>query len=82
MNTLTIIQHNINGWKNKSFQLYNIYRQINPDIILLNHTGAIDNEKVHLQHYHTYSKNTNNARNKGTAIAVKSTIEHQIIEDL
>ena len=81
MNTITIIQHNINGWNNKRFELYNTYRHINPDIILLNHTGTIDDEQIRLQHYQTYTKNTSNRRFNGTAIAIKSTIEHKIIDD-
>ena len=81
MQTITIVQHNVNKWHNKNIALYNIYRHINADIILLNHTGTTNNENIHIQHYTTYTKNPTNSQFRGTAIAIKNTIQHKLIDD-
>ena len=81
MNNITIIQHNVNTFTNKKFNLINTYRQINPDIILLNHTALKNNTPLHIQGYMTYTKNTQNLTNRGTAIAIKQCLAHKIIDD-
>ena len=76
MNSITIIQHNVNSFKNKKFELYNAYRSTDPDIILLNHTGMTQQEKIKLHGYTTYQSNKTNSRYRGTAIAIKDNIAH------
>ena len=81
MERLTIIQHNICTWHNKRLNLSNVYRQIDPDIILLNHTG-IPTEPIHLRGYKIYSSNVQEQHSRGTALAIKSKIEHRMIDDV
>ena len=76
---INVLQHNINNWNNKRFQLYNTYRHINPDIILLNDIGQA--AKVNLQGYYTYQKNKDNLVHGGVAISIKKQITHKIIDD-
>ena len=89
---LVIVQHNVNTWFNKRYELCHKYRLINPDIILLNHTGIVrgtgpplayppPQELLRIQHYTTYTSNKDNTPHSGTAIAVKNTIPHTIIDD-
>ena len=78
MNKITILQHNIDHWH---FGLYNTYRHIDADIILLNHTGLIDNAPLRIQQYTVYTKNIKNDIHRGTAIAIKSHIRHRIHND-
>ena len=78
MNKITILQHNIDHWH---FGLYNTYRHIDADIILLNHTGLTDNAPLRIQQYTVYTKNIKNDLHRGTAIAIKSHIRHRIHND-
>ena len=78
---MTILQHNINTWDNKKFELYNTYRHIDPHIILLNHHGLTDNKTLNYQHYTTYTSNKENSKHRGTAILVKDNIQHTILDD-
>ena len=82
MNRLTIIQHNVNHWTgNKRYELYNTYRHINPDIILINHHALIDNTPLKIFQYKTYTSNKTNSEHRGTAIAIKTNIAHKILDD-
>ena len=78
MQSLTVIQHNVNSWFNKTHELYNIYSKYNADIILINHTGYSTN--IHLEHYTTYYSNKQELHYGGTAIAIKSYISHTVID--
>ena len=82
-NRLTIVQHNIAGWKSKRHQLYNLYSNLAPDIILLNETdhtakGTYTPPKINFQNYTTYNKT---AQGAGTSISIKDNISHKILED-
>ena len=76
---LKILQHNVHDWTNKRHALYNSYRQIDPDIILLNDTGLPNDEKPKLFGYHTYHINQSNERHSGAAIAIKTSISHSLL---
>ena len=79
MEDLKVIQHNVLKWTvPRANELYNIYRQIDPDIILLNSTGRKQNEKVKLFGYKAYQQNYFNEEHAGIAIAVKNNIQHKI----
>ena len=43
---ITIIKPNVNHWHNKRFGIYNAYRPIDQDIILINDTGLTDNVSI------------------------------------
>ena len=74
MNRLTIIQPNVNHWTgNKKYELYNTYRHINPDIILINHHVLINNTPLKIIQYKIYTSNKTNSQHRGTAIAIKLT---------
>ena len=77
-NSISILQHNVCTWNNKKYELYNTYRHINPDIILINDHGLCDGKEIKLQNYVTYTCNRQNTLHKGTAIAIKQNIEHII----
>ncbi len=81
MNTLTILQHNVAHWEPNKHMLSNTYREINPDIILINSHGLTDNKTLHLHTYTTYTTNTNNELHDGSAVLIKTNIKHKITND-
>ena len=58
--SLKIIQHNVANWKSNKNNLANIYKEINPDIVLLNSHGTKTNEEIKLFGYITHKINNNN----------------------
>lgn len=83
LNTIKIIQHNVLAWTApRKFELYNVYRNINPDVILINAHGVKDEQRIKLFDYNVYQRNTQNELHAGVAIAVKRSIRHEIIDDL
>ena len=79
--SLKIVQHNVRGWWNKRFELYNTYRQLNPDLILLNETGQ---SSIRLPGYKTYTsvkEGKNKRSGYGTAIAIKEHLVHLHMDD-
>ena len=76
---LKIFFQNINGWTNKREALKVDIRRLNPDIILLAHTGIhSDMLRIHFYPYKVYYHNTA-ARYSGVAILVKPDISHNLI---
>ena len=45
INTLNLIQHNVLSWNNRKKELQNIYRSLDPHLILINAHGLKDHEK-------------------------------------
>lgn len=78
---LTILQHNVLNWTSKKFELYNIYRTVDLDIILLNSHGNSNNIPIKLFNYQTYQINPTTEKSDGAAIVVKKNIPHQIIDN-
>ena len=79
MEDLKVIQHNVLKWTApRATELYNIYRQLDPDIILLNSTGRKQNEKIKIFGYKVYQRNYLNEEHAGIAIAIKNNIQHKI----
>ena len=79
--SLIILQHNVNSWANKIPELYNTYKTINPDIILINHTGLEDHKRLKISQYNVYKSNKTNSRYAGSAIAIKKTLRHHLEDD-
>ena len=77
MEAIHIIQHNINTWNNKRYELYNTYRHLTPDIILLNDIGNTTSP-IRLQGFNVYQRKSNNNVHGGTAIAIRRSIPHTI----
>lgn len=83
LHSIKIIQHNVLSWTfARRNELYNIYRSIDPEIILINSHGRKDEERIKIYNYNVYQRNAQNENNAGVAIAIKRNIEHQIIDDL
>ena len=81
MDCLTIIQHNVNKWVKKAFALSTIYRSLKPDIILINDHSLPNSILLKIYNYISYTSNKDNPLHRGTAIAFKYTIKHQIVDD-
>lgn len=83
LNTLKIVQHNVLAWTfNRRNELFNIYRTLDPDIILINAHGRKNEERIKLFNYNVYQRNSLNENNAGVAIAIRINLKHQIIDDL
>jgi hypothetical protein len=78
---LTILQHNVRGWKTNKAALTNIYNNINPDIILINEHGITTDERLKIFNYNVHTNNKTNRRSHGTAIAIRQDIEYRLIDD-
>lgn len=70
--TLTIIQHNTLNWASNKHNLTDTYKQINPDIILLNSHGLPNNEQINIKGYNSYIRNSSNQKHDGSAILIKT----------
>ena len=70
-NTLKIIQHNVIRWNRRKYELNNIYRNIDADIILINSHCLPNNSLLKIPGYKTYQKNTLEYQSDGCAIALK-----------
>ena len=81
MARLRIIQHNVLSWDNRKFDLSNMYRQYDPDIILLNSHGLTNDERLKIPGYRVYQQNISNTLNDGVAIAIKYRIQHRVEDD-
>ena len=68
---LNIIQHNINGWKNKRIALSNSYCILNPDVVLMNDSGLADDCKAKMFNYNTLQSNKSGELYDGCIIAIK-----------
>ena len=61
--------------------LYNTYRTIDIDIILINFHSNPDNRKIKMFGYDSIQINTSAERNDGSAILIKSNLEYKQIEN-
>ena len=80
VNRLTIVQHNVLHWATRKNELYNTYRHLDPDIILINSHGVKEAESLKMYTYTVYKNNVSNDRNDGAAIAVKSNLAHKLVD--
>ena len=78
---IVIVQHNVLKWSTRKFELTNAYKNINPDIILLNSTGEKDSDRIKIFNYNVYQRNLSGQINSGIAIAVKRSLEYTINDD-
>ncbi len=81
INQLTIIQHNALHWNTNKQSLINYYRQVNPEIILINSHGVKSSEFLKIPGYKTYKINSSESIADGSAIAVKYSIAHKLFDD-
>ena len=80
MDVITVVQHNVNSWNNKKYELSNVYRNLNPDIILLNDTGVCE-ERIKIPYFDTYQSNKQGRWHRGTAIAIRSNMKYKLHDD-
>ena len=78
MENIIIVQHNVQHWNTRKFNLSQTYFSINPHIILINSHGMKEQEPLKLQGYTTYKVNSRQELNDGSAIMVKNNIKHKI----
>lgn len=64
-----------------TYNLMNTYRGTDPDIILINSHSLGDDESLKMYSYTPHKFNTSNEIHDRSAILVKSTIQHKIIDD-
>ena len=55
-----------------------MYDEIDPDLMLINSHGVLNDEKIKIFNYTVYQSNKLDGRNKGFAIAIKRNIKHRI----
>lgn len=79
--TLKIIQHNVRNWETHKHNLFNTYKEIDPEIILINSHGCPSTKKIKIFNYTTYQSNKTGQLNDGVAIAVKKELKHLIDEE-
>lgn len=79
--TITILQHNVRNWNENKYDLYNMYRTVDPDIILLNEHGIRNEGKINLFNYNVHQSNKLNEKNDGVAIAIKKDIKYRLIDN-
>lgn len=60
--------------------LINTYKDVNPDILLINSHGAKGTDKINIQGYNTYKINSSGEISDGNAILIKREISHKIID--
>lgn len=80
LNKIKIIQHNVLHWTNRRFSLSNIYRNIDPEIILINSHCVSDEVPIKIAGYHIHKKNTLNNHSDGSAIAIKKHINYKLLD--
>lgn len=76
---LKILQHNVLSWTYlRRNELFNMYKEEDPDVILLKYHGRADDEKIKISGYQVYQVNASQEQNYGAAIAVRNNIKHKL----
>ena len=78
---LTIVQQNVQSWNTNRHSLTNIYNDIDPDIILLNETSVLQNERLTIFNYNIYRTNHSDERHSGAAIAIRRNLTAKVDDD-
>lgn len=78
LNKIKVIQHNVLHWTNRRIILSNTYRNIDPEIILINSHCIPDETKIKIAGYNIHKKNTLNNPSDGSAIAIKKHINYKL----
>ena len=80
-NKLTIVQHNCLNWHTNFLSLCNTYREIDPDIMLLNLHGNHSDNRIKLFGYNSIQINATNERHDGSTILIKNNLQDKQIEN-
>jgi hypothetical protein len=81
LDKMTIIQHNVRGWKKNKFPLSNIYNKLDADVILLNELSLTDEDRLKIFNFNCHYVNKANQPFKGTAIAIRHNLEYRLLDD-
>ena len=79
--TVKIVYQNVNGWKNKADDIHRSFLNLNPDIILIAHTGLENNnekQKLKMSPYTSY-QHTTGGFFAGVGILIKRNIKHTLV---
>ena len=69
---LKLIQHNVQHWKSHRQQLIEIYRTVEPDVILINSHGLRNDADLKIPGYRVLQHNQSQEVSDGAAIAFRS----------
>ncbi len=72
------VQHDVLSWRNKTQTLTNIYKELNPDIILMNSHGLKPKENIKIYNYNTYLINFSEEMHSGSATLVRQNLKRKI----
>ena len=72
-----ILAHNVNGWHNKRYSLYNTYKTEDPDVVLLSEHGVEEEANMKMFGYDVIHKNPTQERYDGAAIGIKRHIKYK-----
>ena len=79
--TLKLLQHNVRHWATQKHNICNIYRTIDPDIILINSHGNTNDQQIKIFNYTVHQSNKHQQPNDGVAIAVKRGLQYKLINN-
>ena len=78
---LKILQRNINGWQDKRIALFNSYRILDPDVVLLNDSaGLVEDCRIKMFNYNILQSNKSGELHDGCIIAIKKRLKFTEIE--
>ena len=80
-NKLIVLRHNGNVWNDKPHSLTNIYNNCHSDITLLNDHSMTDDKLVKIFNFNIHQSNKTNRHHRGTAIAIKKTLQYRLHDD-
>ena len=78
INTMKVLQSNLQHWQTNKISSYNIITTEGPDILLLNELGVTNNGLIKINGYKREQKNISNQARDEAALAIKRIINHRI----
>lgn len=80
MEQLKVVQHNVLNWRERRYGLTATYLQLDADVILLNSHGVPHDDPFKIHGFTIYKTNHANTHTDGTAIAIRSSIKHKLLD--
>ena len=75
---IIIVQHNVRNWNSHKLTLTNLYKELNPDVILINSHGLKSTQNIKIYTYQTYLINSSDEQHDGSAVLIKQHLKHKI----
>lgn len=79
LNSTTIMQQNVLNWRTNKYSHTTYYRQVTPDMILIDSHELKSKESLKIPGYTTYAINSTESNDDGSAIPMKYNIKHKIL---